>query len=280
APQPDLSGVLFNDPAAPAAPATPAAPQPSERELDLERQLLEEKARNQQLTAEQQQQLEHVNNELSELRQFKNNIELERQINLDGIDFQTIDPAVAREIAEKLVKPVLGRQKAEYETQLQKTQQQLEAERAERLRRDAERTDRQKTERLESINRKITEAHPDFTNVRNSVAFSEFLAQPVRAGSKITMAQAIGHEYHNGNAQFVIDALSEFKQSRPDLAAFAAAGVSTVASQPAVNLDEPDFTYADLEQWNMDFATGRMKRDEYTQKKAAFDKAEAEGRVK
>lgn len=276
---PDLSGLLFNDPAAPVDPA-PDVKEPSARELELERLLLDEKARYQQLTQEQQQQRELINNELAELRQFKANIELERQINLDGVDFQTIDPLVAREIAEKVVKPVLGRQREQYESQLQKTQAQLEAERAERLRRDAERTDRQKAERLEGINRKIMEAHPDFTHVRNTSAFNEFLAQPVRPGSQITMAQAIGHEYHSGNVQFVIDALNEFKQTRPDLAAFAAAGVSTVASQPAMAADEPELSYSDLERWNMEFATGRMKRDEYAQKKAAFDKAEAEGRVK
>lgn len=277
------AGELFDNPVAPAvADATVAesAVANAERELELERLLLEEKAKFQQLTMAQQAQLEQVTQELNELREFKAAVDFERRFNLDGVQLESLDDQAVRELTDKVLKPMLQRTQEEYQQQLRKTQQQLEEERAERLRWEAQRTEQQKAQQLEAMNRKITQAHPDFMSIRETAAFKQFLAQPVRAGSNITMAQTLGHEYHNGNVNFVIQALNEFKQARPDLSSVAAAGVNMTAVVPAVTNTEPVYSYNDLEKLNVEFAKGIITRDEYIKRKQAFDKAEAEGRIK
>lgn len=291
---PQATIVPPGEPAAPATPTTPPAasqtpmfadpneppapPQKSARELELEQELLQEREKNGQLTAAQQQQLalaQQNSEELAELRQLRERLEMDKLTSLDGIELESLDPAVAQELGQKVFRPLAERINKNFETRLNVTEQQLAAERAERAQLESQLSERDLAARRGAVNSKIFTAHPDFENIRQSPEFATYMQTKVRGGSQLTLGTLMANEYHNGNADFVISAVNEFKQGRPSLENIASAPSTTTATQPAGNDDTPEYTQADLTEWNRQVATGEMTREEYKTKRQAYKAARA-----
>lgn len=292
------------EPAAPAAPATPAAPaapiptdlnifdfgldpaapaaadpaQPSERELQLQQEIEQLRTQNGELTAAQQQALERhqaEQQELEELRALRRKLEVDQLMNLDGLEMETIDPAAAQEIGAKVIRPVLERQQQAFEKRLAEVQGTLEADRKEREQLVSRMTEGERNNMRDATNNKIFAAHPDFAQLRGTKEFNQFLNSTVR-GSSLKLEKLIADEYHSGNAEFVIQAINEFKKGRPSLEDIASVQAAGTGSEPAnPGADEPEFTEEDVAKWNQMVVTGDMSRTEFRENMAKYRAARA-----
>ena len=290
------------EPAAPApapAPAEPAAPvdlnifdfgldpaataaadptQPSERELQLQQEIEQLRTQNGELTAAQQQALERhqaEQQELEELRALRRQLEVDKLMNLEGLEMETIDPAAAQEIGAKVIRPVLERQQQAFEKRLAEVQSTLEADRQEREKLVSRMTEGERNAMRNATNDKIFAAHPDFAQLRGTNEFNQFLNSTVR-GSSLKLEKLIADEYHSGNAEFVIQAINEFKKGRPSLEDVASVQAAGTGSEPASGAeDEPQFTEDDVAKWNQMVVTGDMSRAEFRENMAKYRAARA-----
>jgi uncharacterized protein (UPF0216 family) len=272
----DLSIFDFGlDPAAPAA-ADPT--QPSERELQLQQEIEQLRAQNGQLTAAQQQALERhqaEQQELEELRALRRQLEVDKLMSLEGLEMETIDPAAAQEIGAKVIRPVLERQQQAFEKRLAEVQSTLEADRKEREQLVSRMTEGERNAMRNATNEKIFAAHPDFAQLRQTKEFNQFLNSTVR-GSSLKLEKLIADEYHSGNADFVIQAINEFKKGRPSLEDVASVQAAGTGSEPASGADdEPQFTEDDVAKWNQMVVTGDMTRAEFRENMAKYRAARA-----
>lgn len=266
------------DPAAPAAPAAADPTQPSERELQLQQEIEQLRAQNGQLTAAQQQALERhqaEQQELEELRALRRQLEVDKLMSLEGLEMETIDPAAAQEIGAKVIRPVLERQQQAFEKRLAEVQSTLEADRKEREQLVYRMTEGERNAMRNATNEKIFAAHPDFAQLRQTNEFNQFLNSTVR-GSSLKLEKLIADEYHSGNADFVIQAINEFKKGRPSLEDVASVQAAGTGSEPASGADdEPQFTEDDVAKWNQMVVTGDMTRAEFRENMAKYRAARA-----
>ena len=284
--QPAAVEVPAVTPAAPASPTdtvllqdpVPEVPQKSQREAELEWQLEAERTRAEelasQLSSTQQTAAETqkaADDELAALRKFRNEIELNKLVDLSDVEFDTLDPSMAQELSQKVFKPLMGRLQQDYNERLNTTQAELRAEQQKRLEAEAKMSEDQLSKRRRAVNDAIFKAHPDFEQVRNSAEFAKFSAQPSRPGAALSLGALMASEYHNANADFVIQAVNEFKQGRPSLEAIAGAPTTTTATTPASDTNEPQYTEGDVAEWNRQRAVGKLSREEYGQLRQAYN---------
>lgn len=266
----------FVEPAAPAITEDPA--QPSERELQLQQEIEELRTQNGQLTAAQQRDLEQrqtEQTELEELRALRRTLEVDRLLNLDNVEFDSLDPAMAQELNSKLVRPLLERQQEAFEKRLGDVTASMAEERKQREQVVSRLTEREQNEVRERTNRSIYAAHPDFDMLRSTKEFQQFLGSAIR-GSSLKLEKLVADEYHSGNADFVIQAINEFKKGRPSLEDIASVQVSGTGSEPAnPSADEQEFTEEDVAEWNAKVVTGDMSRTEFRDKMAKYRAARA-----
>ena len=264
-----------DEPVPAAAPAATTVPDPavkSARELELESRIAELETSNTNLTAAQQRELEQRNAELEELEQlraFKRQQETAKLLAMDGIEFENLDPEMARELSQKYLAPVLQRQQEAFEAQTTKMAQRLD-ELAKSRQTDQERqTEQQRTEVLTRTNSAIFAAHPDFQAIQQSPEFQRVLAQRVK-GSRTKLSDIAASEYHAGNAQFIVDLVTQFKAGRPSLEDIASATTSGTGTIPATETGEPEFSSEDVQKWNAQVATGELSREDYRKNMAKY----------
>lgn len=267
---PAQNNIMFSDPA--------ATPQKSQREIELEQQLEAARQREEQLTSQMattQQSMSEAqkaaDEELAALRKFRNDIELNNLVDLDGVEFDTFDPAMAQEFSQKVFKPLVGRLQQDYNERLNITQAELRAEQQKRIEAETKMSEEQLSKHRRAINDTIFKAHPDFEQIRNSAEFATFAAQPSRPGAALSLGALMANEYYSGNADFVIQAVHEFKQGRPSLEAIAGAPTTVTATTPAGESDEPQYTEDDIAEWNRQRATGKLSREEYGKLRQAYN---------
>lgn len=261
----------------------PGTPQPdtsaADNAIELAKQRIAElEAQNGELTAAQQRELElrqQQQAELEELRELKRKQEIDRLMSFEGLEMDNIDPQAAQEIGAKLLRPVLERQQQSFDNRIQEITQRLEDDRKEREKLATKMTDGERNAQLVSTNNKIFAAHPDFADLRNSKEFETFLNSTIR-GSSLKLANLIADEYHSGNADFVIQAINEFKKGRPSLEDIASVQAAGTGSEPASQTDaQPEFTAEDVADWNNKVVTGEMTRAEFRENMAKFRAAQA-----
>jgi hypothetical protein len=264
------NNIMFSDPA--------AAPQKSQREIELEQQLEAARQREDQLTTQlttTQQTVSEAqkaaDEELAALRKFRSDIELNNLVDLGGTEFETLDPAMAQELSQKVFKPLVGRLQQDYNDRLNVTQAELRAEQQKRIEAESKMSDDQLAKQCRAINDTIFKAHPDFEQVRNSQEFATFAAQPSRPGAALSLGAMMANEYYGGNADFVIQAVNEFKQGRPSLESIAGAPTTVTATVPAGESNEPQYTEDDVADWNRQRATGKLSREEYGKLRQAYN---------
>lgn len=212
---------------------------------------------------------EDVQKELEELRKYRDDHEMQQLLTVDQ-EFEAIDRDAAAELSAKVLRPALERLEKRYEDKLRITQEELARDRKERQTRDAGMTEAQKNAERAKTNAAILGAHPDFESIIQSTQFAEFSTRPAWKGSRVTLGQLMRDEYNNGNADFVIEALNDYKSGKPSLADIASVSTATTASAPASNSDEQQYTEEDVSSWNRKLATGQMTRAEYKELRAKY----------
>lgn len=242
---------------------------------DRARELIEQRAQEAAQLAQRLKEAQETNLRLSsELDTI--NFERATQISYDGLEH--IDPEVAKEMSEKMFRPMLQgieqRLKSTYEQRIEELTRGM-TERDERLRND----------RNTRMNTKIRAAHPDVDKFANSQAFNDFRSMRV-PGTRTTYGEQLAEAYNDGDAAFVVEILDAFVGSRPAapsnaLAAMAAApsggAASSVATQPA---GQPvSYKYTELSEWQAARRRGDISREEFAKRMDAFKKAEAQGLV-
>lgn len=212
---------------------------------------------------------EDVQKELDELRKYRDDREMQQLLMADQ-EFEAIDRDAAAELSAKVLRPALERLEKRYEDKLRITQEELARIQKERQTRDAGMTEAQKNAERAKVNAAILGAHPDFESIIQSTQFAEFSTRPAWKGSRVTLGQLMRDEYNNGNADFVIEALNDYKSGKPSLADIASVSTATTASAPASTSDEPQYTEEDVSSWNSKLATGQMTRAEYKELRAKY----------
>lgn len=268
-PQQQLNVPQFSIPSATDAAATGSLT----REQQLEQELATYKQRlgdlEGRLQGEARTLPEDVQKELEELRKYRDDHEMQQLLTVDQ-EFEAIDRDAAAELSAKVLRPALERLEKRYEDKLRITQEELARDRKERQTRDAGMTEAQKNAARAKTNAAILGAHPDFESIIQSTQFAEFSTRPAWKGSRVTLGQLMRDEYNNGNADFVIEALNDYKSGKPSLADIASVSTATTASVPASNSDEQQYTEEDVSSWNRKLATGQMTRAEYKELRAKY----------
>ena len=241
-----------------------------EQELAAYKQQLNEKnAALQELQGREPELPEDVKKELDELRKYRDDLEMQQLLAVDQ-DFETIDKEAAAELSAKVLRPALEKLEKRYESKLRITQEELNRIQKDRQAREASMSEAQKNTERARVNAAILGAHPDFETILQTEQFAQFSARPAWKGSRVTLGQLMRDEYNNGNADFVIDALNDYKGGKSSLADFASVSVSSAASVPASGNTEPQYTEEDVSLWNQQLATGKITREEYKKLRAEY----------
>lgn len=250
---------------------TQQAQQPSRREVELEQQLAVEKQRVEQLNTQYASTQKATEDELTTLRKLNKDRELNDLVNFSDMEFDSIDTAAVQELSQKVFKPLVGRLQQDYNDRLGVTQTELRAEQQKRIDAETRVSDAQRTTQHRTTNDAIFKAHPDFEQVRNSPEFTAFAGQPTRPGAALSVGALMANEYHSGNADFIIQAVNEFKQGRPSLEAIAGAPTTTSANAPVMEAGQPQYTEADVTKWNQERAVGKLSREEYSKLRQVYN---------
>ncbi|EKY5009628.1 hypothetical protein QFW19_004226 [Escherichia coli] len=268
-PQQQLNVPQFSIPSATDAAATRGLT----REQQLEQELATYRQRlgdlENQLQSEARSVPDDVQKELDELRKYRDDREMQQLLMADQ-EFEAIDREAAAELSAKVLRPALERLEKRYEDKLRITQDELARFQKERQTRDAGMTEAQKSAERIRVNTEILGAHPDFDAIIQSAQFAAFSSRPAWKGSRVTLGQLMRDEYNNGNADFVIAALNDYKGGKPSLDDIASVSTATAASVPASPSDEQQYTEDDVSLWNSKLITGQMTREEYKELRAKY----------
>lgn len=282
--EPDLASVLASlsqsdekqQVVVPPMPSTATPPQPENTQQSNYAQqppITPEQWQQQQQALQQQQQLQALiqqNNELQQKLQAQdttiNNLlavqkdydALKQQSTVNEIDFgelTTVDPADAKKISAGIMKALSGplaaiqqalQQQQDYMTQSNQWQEQRFTQQ----------------QAYDTINR-IRVAHPDFLQLQQDPAYLQFVNQ--RDGHSFqTRDNRAAFEFKNGNADYIIDLLNQFKQQRPQQASITTVAPVQTAGSPVQEAPKP-VAMPSLATWNSWYQTHRITQEQYQQ---------------
>lgn len=199
--------------------------------------------------------------ELQVLKQKQERLELEKMLSLEGVEFESMDPALAQEFKAKVGIPIVQQvlkvteqRDAEFRKMLE--QQALVQKQHEEAVREAD-----SRRALGAINAAIAAVHPDASTLLPSAEFQNYiLTTPVSPGSSLMLDSVIRREYNAGNASYVIDRISEFKRGRPNLGSIASVGSVGVATTPESVVPEA-LSNEDLAAKRRELAAAYVRKD-------------------
>lgn len=116
--------------------------------------------------------------------------------------------------------------------------------------------------RKDLLNARIFAAHPDFAQMINTPEYRNFMAQRDGLSSETRDTRA-SREYLNGNTDYVIDLLNQFKQSRNNAGGVATVPPVQVAPGAAPAAAQTTSTRYTLRELNNLFQTRQISADEY-----------------
>jgi hypothetical protein len=171
---------------------------------------------------------------------------------LDGLS--SVTPEDAQAISESVLTMA--------DQRLDPLKQQLEQQRRE----FEEATARQRAElersRREMLNGRILAAHPDFYQIMNTPEYRQYVTQRDGKSSETRDVRA-AREYLNGNTDYVVDMISQFKASRAGAARPDAVPPAQVAPGGAPAQGAPQKAPLTLRDLNNLFQTRQISPDEY-----------------
>lgn len=209
--------------------------------------------------------IEAMERELAELRAYKKKQELEQQLNLSNVQFETMDAAAIKEIKDKLLQPTLEYSAAKYNEHLTKLERELEQERTARRQFEEQNQLQHQANTYRRINNDIQAVHPDVQSIINSEGFTRYLNSTV-GSSSITLGSLLVPEYQKGNAKFVIDIITSYKQQQPMLSNFVSVSPNPVATQAVNGVQAGQITQQSISDLNRAMFTGEISRAEFSEK--------------
>lgn len=204
--------------------------------------------------------------ELEELRKYRQEAELRKRLSLDNIEFENVSPEVARELNEKVFMPAVTAMHSSFEEKTKALNAQLEQTRKEAEERIKSETEAQAAQRYARINSELERAMPGVSSIIQSPAFREYLRKPSGEHATTTLGELVGMEYHKGNTAYVISAVNNFMNGRPNINDIASAPAVTTASAPATSAEQEDmtqYTPERLREMNLAVQTGKITNAEY-----------------
>jgi hypothetical protein len=242
-------------------------------EFDLERQGFQDQlARLSGETA-----LERTAREAAETRLREIDHQKLYEVDLSGVEF--LAPEAAREVTDKVLRPVIDRIQANFDSQIKAVQKQVSDRDTEHKKGiDTLSEDRKARDRAR-VNAKVLQAHPDVATIVQAPWFESWKNERV-AGTRTTNGTELQTAYAEGDTDFVIQTLDRAKAARqatPTLASVASMPVTQVASFPA--RETATHNYAQLKQWADEKRMGTLSAKQYAENMASFREAEAAGQV-
>lgn len=176
--------------------------------------------------------------QLEELAAIKRQQRAAELLKQHSATLENLDPEQAAEITNKLLMPVIEMNLTEAE-EANKRMSAIQAE-LESLRQQQVQPEQvSKQIKQQQVDNSILTAHPDFLALRETPEFKAYSAS--RLGStSITVGQMLAHEYTQGNAQFVIDTINQYKASQPSIQSIASVPMSgSGVQQPVPQAEQP-----------------------------------------
>lgn len=255
-------------PAPEQAPAPQAAPRPEPQPAPqpayppqagydpvLAERLAAEREQFRQAYGAQAKELEELRAKAAELDDIKRRASVRADVQqkmLDGLS--SVTPEDAQAISESVLTMA--------DQRLDPLKQQLEQQRRE----FEEATARQRAElersRREMLNGRILAAHPDFYQIMNTPEYRQYVTQRDGKSSETRDVRA-AREYLNGNTDYVVDMISQFKASRAGAARPDAVPPAQVAPGGAPAQGAPQKAPLTLRDLNNLFQTRQITPDEY-----------------
>lgn len=203
----------------------------------------------------QAQELEELRAKAAELDDIKRRASIRADVQQKMTDgLSSVTPEDAQTISESVL--TLADQR------LDPLKQQLEQQRRE----FEEATARQRAElersRREMLNGRILAAHPDFYDIMNTPEYRQYVSQRDGKSSETRDVRA-AREYLNGNTEYVVDMISQFKASRAGAARPDAVPPAQVAPGGAPAQGAPQKAPLTLRDLNNLFQTRQISPDEY-----------------
>lgn len=288
----DLAAALA--PSAPAAQA-PAAPDietlvsarvaaeiaARDQGFDLERQEFQRQLAQAQAAAESNRvALEAAETERRSLAEAARAAEAAKMFDVDLSGLEHVDTAVAREVTDKVLKPVLTRMQQQHEAQMSALNDQLRTREAAAAAGLSTVQQTAEVARRAAFNNSILANVKEVAEMHKSPAFATW-RDTVIPYTETTFGAALAQAYNAENLPQVVALLNAAKTQITATPAAAAAVASSqplqVASRPAEQA--ASFAYSDLETWRNEKRMGLITSAEYSERMKKFKEAEAAGLV-
>ncbi len=217
-----------------------------------------EKQRLAQELATQQETVKNLLNAQQELDTLKQRQALQDSLSQEAFaDLGTVDPEDAKKITDVILKATapamvaIQQDNAKLREQLAVSQQQITA--------------RMEQQRIQQLNAKLLQAHPDIVQLQNDPAYVSFMNQRDGLSSQ-TRDQRAAQEFTAGNVDYVIDLLNQLKGVQPSAAHIASVAPVQTASAATAPVNEPQAPAMDLRTLNSMYQMRQITHDEYRAK--------------
>lgn len=206
--------------------------------------------------ADERAQMEELRKSKDELDDIKRRAHLRAEIQKQAIDnLETVSPDDYQSIVESVTNLTLA--------STEPLKRELEQQRRELDERTRYNQKLYADTRRNMLNNKIFAAHPDFNQLINTPEYRSFMAQRDGLSSETRDARA-SREYLNGNTDYVIDLLNQFKSGRASAGNVATVPPVQVAPGAAQVLAQPAGSQPlTLRELNNLFQTRQITADEY-----------------
>lgn len=251
------------------------APQPAVDYAALEAkwraQLETQQSEYQRQLAARDEEMGQLRAKVEEHRRAQAEEEFNRLMSANFGELEFVTEEAASELRDKVFKPMLDAVLSRTENKVNTVQTELHQAR------EAEQKERQQS-RISRVNEALYARFPDLNQIMENPSYAEFMNRTI-PGTRVTYGSQVREAYEAGDTDYVIQVLDQFKGNQPTLASIAApSGMQHPgALHPATPQDT--FTYDDLTAWRYQYQNREISHEEYTRRMAAFNQAQAEGRV-
>lgn len=172
-------------------------------------------------------------------------------------DLGTVDPEDAKKISSVILNAT-----APAMTAIQKENEKLRQQIAESQQQMSARMEQQ---RVQQLNARLLQAHPDFVQLQNDPNYIAFMNQRDGLSSQ-TRDQRAAQEFSAGNVEYVIDMLNQLKGVQPAAAHIVSVAPVQTATSAVTPTAQPQAAPLDLRTLNSMYQMRQISHDEYRAK--------------
>jgi hypothetical protein len=195
---------------------------------------------------------------LEEFNRVKRERDIESLMNVDDLEFNSLDP----DDAKKLIKPIYERIVQTQEEKYNELATRLEEQRQFLAKQAQGAQEAYFQQKRDEFNSALAKEVPNIEQLTRTPAYKQFVESPHAPGSVVTMRDHLNEELRRGNAGYVIGKLKQFAQNKPNLANVAQVGSATTGYQAPVNKPEGDSLKTMRDRMNK-LRANQISRQEY-----------------